>query len=74
MKGERGPDVSPRLRWFPVVTMLQLTFDMAIGTTSPMGFGHVYAPEDYIDSWIALTDPPNMDHSVVEQLKARFAK
>ncbi|WP_429931743.1 alpha/beta hydrolase [Agrobacterium vitis] len=74
MQGQRGPDVSPQFRWVPVVTMLQLAFDMAIGTTSPIGFGHVYAPEDYIDSWIALTDPPDMDHSAVEQLKKRFAK
>lgn len=74
MQGERGPDVSPQFRWFPVVTMLQLAFDMAIGTTSPIGFGHVYAPEDYIDSWVALTDPANMDHSSVERLKMRFAR
>ena len=26
-----GPDVSPELRWYPVVTFLQLVLDMAIG-------------------------------------------
>ena len=41
----------------PVVTMLQLLFDMMIATTSPIGYGHIYAPEHYIDCWIALTDP-----------------
>ena len=32
MRAPRGPDVSPDLRWFPVVTMLQLAADMALGS------------------------------------------
>lgn len=39
MKGERGPDVSLRFRWFPIVTLLQLTVDIGLGTTTPMGYG-----------------------------------
>ena len=45
LREPRGPDVSPDLRWFPVVTMLQLAADMVVGTT-PRGFGHEYAPSD----------------------------
>jgi len=73
MRGERGPDVSPHFTWIPVVTMLQLTFDMAIATTSPIGYGHVYAPEDYIDCWIELTDPVNVDLPTRQRLKMQFA-
>jgi len=69
LKGERGPDVSPRFRWIPVITGLQLVFDMAIATSSPVGFGHVYAPEDYIDAWVSLTDPPDVDAAAVDRLK-----
>jgi uncharacterized membrane protein len=58
MQAPRGPDVSPDLTWLPVVTMLQLLFDMMIATSSPMGHGHVYAPEHYIDAWVAVTEPP----------------
>jgi uncharacterized membrane protein len=32
----RGPDVSPQLRWYPVVTLLQLALDMYMATTAPM--------------------------------------
>src|SRR5262249_29200853 len=39
----RGPDVSPDLRWYPVVTLLQLTVDMFMATTSPPGYGHLFA-------------------------------
>ncbi len=74
MRGTRGPDVSPSFRWLPVVTMLQLAVDMAIATTSPVGFGHVYAPEDYIDSWVALTDPADVDQAGTDRLKKRFAE
>jgi uncharacterized membrane protein len=50
----RGPDVSKSFRWFPIVTMLQLAVDMASATNAPMGYGHVYAPEHYIDAWFTL--------------------
>jgi uncharacterized membrane protein len=56
MNTPRGPDVSPELQWYPVVTMLQLALDMAVATSTPMGYGHVYAPEHYIDAWLAVTD------------------
>lgn len=56
MNAPRGPDVSPELRWYPVVTMLQLALDMAVATATPMGYGHVYAPEHYVDAWVAVTD------------------
>ncbi|HEV2504513.1 MAG TPA: alpha/beta-hydrolase family protein [Mesorhizobium sp.] len=72
MKGERGPDVSPRFRWFPIVTLLQLTVDIGLGTTTPMGYGHVYAPEHYIDAWMAVTQPPGWTAEKVEALKAFF--
>lgn len=58
LTGERPPDVSPLLNWYPVVTFFQLLLDMALAQTSPIGFGHVYAPTDYLDAWTILTDPP----------------
>ena len=73
MSGERAPDVSPALRWTPVVTLLQLGLDMALATTTPIGFGHVYAPEDYIDAWISLTEPDGWQENDVARLKDHFA-
>jgi uncharacterized membrane protein len=71
MREPRGPDVSPDLRWFPIVTMLQLAADMVVGT-APKGFGHEYAPEHYIDAWLALTEPAGWTASDVERLKDFF--
>lgn len=56
MNAPMGPDVSPELRWYPVVTMFQLALDMAMATNTPMGFGHVFSPEHYVDAWVAVTD------------------
>ncbi|WP_062228358.1 alpha/beta hydrolase [Aureimonas frigidaquae] len=74
MKGQRGPDVSTALRWFPIITGLQLAADMMIATTAPLGHGHLYAPEHYIDAWIAVTDPPALADGELERLKSVFAQ
>ncbi|MGQ3293187.1 MAG: alpha/beta hydrolase [Shinella sp.] len=68
----RGPDVSPDFQWYPVVTFLQLTLDMAMATTTPMGLGHVYAGEHYIDPWIAVTDVTDWSAADIARLKEKF--
>lgn len=74
MRGPRGPDVSTELRWYPIVTLLQLALDMSLATTTPIGYGHVYAPEHYIDAWLEVTAPEGWQPSEVERLKALFAE
>jgi len=64
----RGPDVSPELRWYPIVTMMQLALDMLLAGTTPVGYGHVYAPEDYVRAWAAVTDPAGWDEARIEGL------
>ncbi|MBK6736561.1 MAG: alpha/beta-hydrolase family protein [Haliea sp.] len=71
MKPPRGPDVSPDLRWYPLVTMLQLTADMVVGT-APTGFGHEFAPADYIEAWLALAEPEGWTPAELERLRKVF--
>lgn len=73
MDAPRGPDVSPELRWYPVVTMLQLALDMAVATNTPMGYGHVYAPEHYVDAWVAVTDVQDWSADAIARLKEELA-
>ncbi|KYH00541.1 membrane protein [Bradyrhizobium sp. DOA1] len=73
MAAPRGPDVSPELRWYPIVTMLQLALDMAVATHTPTGFGHVYAPEHYVDAWVAVTDVQDWSSEALAQLKSHLA-
>lgn len=72
--GERGPDVSPHLRWLPIVTFLQIAFDLPMATSVPSGYGHNYAPASYIDAWIAVTEPEGWSADDTERLKQHFAE
>lgn len=69
----RGPDVSPELRWYPLVTALQLALDMAVATTTPMGYGHVYAPRHYVDAWVAVSGAQRPAEEL-ERLKRHLSK
>jgi uncharacterized membrane protein len=69
----RGPDVSPDLRWYPIVTFMQLLLDMAIGLAVPIGHGHLYAHAHYIDAWLAVTAPEGWPSNEVERLKQLFS-
>jgi uncharacterized membrane protein len=74
MTSPRGPDVSPQLRWYPVVTLLQLALDMAMATTAPVGYGHVFAPAHYIDAWIEVTDVRGWSPEAVARLKRHLSE
>ena len=73
MLSPRGPDVSKDLRWFPIVTMLQLAADMGVGA-SPRGFGHEYAAKDYIAAWRGLLRPEGWSEADVERLQVLLDK
>ena len=68
MSGARARDVSPELRWHPIVTMLQLALDMMLAGTTPMGYGHVYAPEHYVPGWLAVTAPQGWTPASIARL------
>lgn len=72
MAGDMAPDVLENLRWYPLITMLQLAVDMLVSAEVPEGFGHVFAAEHYINAWVALTDPENWQAEDTERLKTLF--
>ncbi len=70
MKEPRAADVSPKIRFIPVVTQLQLALDMALALGVPGGYGHNYIARDYIDPWVAVTDPDGWNTDASTRLKA----
>jgi uncharacterized membrane protein len=70
----RGPDVSPLVRWCPIVTLLQLALDMLMATAAPIGHGHVYAPAHYIDAWVEVTEVRGWSLEQITRLKQHLAK
>jgi uncharacterized membrane protein len=59
MSEPAAADVSPDMRFMPVVTQFQLAVDMALANTAPDGHGHAYIGPDYVRPWVAVTNPPN---------------
>lgn len=72
LQGPHGPDVSPDLTWYPAVTFLQLIADMPASMAAPVGYGHVYAAEHYVDAWAEVLDPPAWDEEWLLHLKEHF--
>jgi uncharacterized membrane protein len=70
--GERGPDVSPYLNWYPIVTFLQIACDLPMATSVPPGYGHNIATDSYIDAWIAVTEP-EVSVDDIERIRQVFA-
>lgn len=73
LNGKRGPDVSPYMSWYPVITFLQVGFDLPMATSVPAGYGHNIAADSYIDAWIAVTAPDPWDEHDTERLKELYA-
>ena len=73
MSAPRAPDVASELRWFPVVTMLQIALDTAMSLNVP-GYGHYYIAPHYIDAWAEVIDPPGWNAEKSASLKYIFSK
>jgi uncharacterized membrane protein len=74
MELPRGPDVSSELRWYPVVTMLQLALDMLMANGAPMGYGHVFAPAHYVDAWLTLMEVTGWRPDRIARLKEHLTR
>jgi uncharacterized membrane protein len=72
--GTRGPDVSPDLEWVPIVTGLQVAFDMIGASALGPGLGHLYAASHYIDAWVAVTEPDGWTDTDIARLRTHFQK
>lgn len=53
-EGERAPDVSAEMTWYPVVSFWQAAVDLAAAGGVPSGFGHEYAVSDYSEAWAGV--------------------
>jgi uncharacterized membrane protein len=68
LQGERGPDVSRDMAWFPIVTFWQVAADMAFSMGVPAGHGHRYG-SNVVDGWVALAAPEGWTDDDTEALR-----
>ena len=62
------------MSWYPIVTFLQVGFDLPMATSVPAGYGHNLSAASYIDAWIAVTAPVNWSDEETKRLKLLFAE
>jgi uncharacterized membrane protein len=68
----RGDDVSARMRWYPLVTFLQVTADLAWATRVPRGHGHNYHV-DAADGWARIVPAPGWTTRDTRRLREALA-
>jgi len=66
--GQRGPDISPEMGWFPLVTMWQVALDLPGAGNVPWGFGHLYTYRANLESWVQITQPEGWTKAKTEKL------
>lgn len=69
---DRGRDISPYFRWVPIVSFLQVGFDIPMATSVSPGYGHNFVASEYIDAWISTTQPKGWSTIDTEALKKKF--
>ncbi len=67
--GNRAPDVSPYMRWIPVVTAVQVTLDMAMSTAVPARHGHNFG-DVMLQGWQAVTGDGSLDQAALDRVQA----
>jgi uncharacterized membrane protein len=68
-EGQRGPDVSAQMAWFPLVTMWQVALDLPAAGNVPAGHGHLYTSSEYLNAWLGVTQPEGWTASDTEGLR-----
>jgi uncharacterized membrane protein len=72
LRANRAPDLGPGMRWLPLVTMLQVGFDMAVAVGT-LGYGHDYAARHYIPAWAETLNPedwtPEIEARLIDHLR-----
>jgi uncharacterized membrane protein len=66
--GQRGPDISPEMGWFPIVTMWQVALDLPGAGSVPWGFGHMYPYRSNLESWVQITQPEGWTDARTDEL------
>ena len=68
LKEPAGADRPSDMFWFPVVTFLQVSADMAVAVDVPDGHGHRYV-KDVVNAWAAVLQPPGWTPEKTERLR-----
>ncbi len=69
--GQRGEDVSPAMRWIPVVTAVQVTVDMLGGEAVPARHGHNFG-DVVVTGWRQIAGDAGLDPAALARVQAEI--
>lgn len=67
----RGPDVSPSMRWVPVVTFWQQLLDLQFASGAPAGHGHRYGL-NVVDGWVGVINADGWSDRKTSKLREQL--
>ncbi len=67
-EGNRAPDVSPAMRWIPVVTAIQVGIDMMVAEEVPARHGHNFG-DVMLQGWQAVTGDGGLDQAALDRIQ-----
>ncbi len=74
MEEPLGPDISKRMRYYPVATFLRVTVDLMFGLGTPPGHGHRYGVSQ-AEAWTLIIPPegwaPNDTKRLITEIEAQ---
>ncbi|WP_033258311.1 MULTISPECIES: alpha/beta-hydrolase family protein [Kitasatospora] len=72
LEGQRAHDVSPTMRWYPLVTFWQVTCDLAASEAVPEGHGHRYGLMP-AEAWARIAPPAGWTEQDTDRLVGYLA-
>lgn len=66
--GNRAPDVSPKMRWIPIVTASHLLIDNLVSVDVPARHGHAFG-DVMLDGWVGITDDGGLDQTALTKIR-----
>ena len=67
----RGSDVSPQMRWWPLVTFWQVAADLTNAQGVSYGHGHNYGSL-VLDAWAAVLPPPDWNPQLEQRIRTEI--
>jgi uncharacterized membrane protein len=68
-----GRDRTRSMRWYPIVTFVQVGFDMTNASSMPAGHGHNYN-DTQLDGWVAVAAPEGWTSADTERIRRSLEK
>ena len=74
LQGERSPEMSPDMQWYPLVTFWQVAMDLPMGGAVPPGYGHNFGTPSFVASWAGVARPSGWTDASSAQLVRHLAR